>query len=136
MFDFYEDTKKNCAFIQVRKVINGLARLDHEQQCELLYFDESGFSPNPSVQYGWGRIDQTRAVTPLTHRQRVNVLGALRHDDQVVWTTQQRPTTRDDLVCLSKPRFARKQCGSYTDPYERPGSGQKQTIKHTECRLI
>jgi len=37
-------------------VIAALAQLDRERQCELLYFDESGFSPNPPVQYGWGRI--------------------------------------------------------------------------------
>jgi len=81
-------------------VIDALSRLDHEQQCELLYFDESGFSPNPPVQYGWGKIGQTRAVEPLAHRQRVNVLGALRHDGLLTWTTQQRPTTRDDVIAF------------------------------------
>ena len=81
-------------------MIGALARLDHEQQCELLYFDESGFSPNPPVQYGWGKTGQTRAVEPLAHRQRVNVLGALRHDGPLTWTTQQRPTTRDDVIAF------------------------------------
>jgi len=81
-------------------VIGALSRLDHERQCELLYFDESGFSPNPPVQYGWGKIGQTRAVEPLAHRQRVNVLGALRHDGPLTWTTQQRPTTRDDVIAF------------------------------------
>jgi transposase len=66
----------------------------------LLYFDESGFSPNPSLQYGWSRVGETRAVEPLAHRQRVNVLGALRHDSQLIWTTQQRPTTRDDVIAF------------------------------------
>ena len=79
-------------------MIAALAGLDQEQQCELLYFDESGFSPNPPVQYGWSRIGETRSVEPLAHRQRVNVLGALRHDGQLTWTTQQRPTTRDDVI--------------------------------------
>ncbi|MCD2516871.1 transposase [Massilia sp. G4R7] len=82
-------------------MIGALSRLDHERQCELLYFDESGFSPNPPVQYGWGRIGQTRAVEPLAHRQRVNVLGALRHDGLLTWTTQQRPTTRGDVIAFS-----------------------------------
>jgi hypothetical protein len=81
-------------------VIDALARLDREQRCELLYFDESGFSPSPPVQYGWGRTGQTRAVEPLTHRQRVNVLGALRHGGQLTWATQQRPTTRDDVIAF------------------------------------
>ena len=81
-------------------MIDALVRLDQEQRCELLYFDESGFSPNPLVQYGWGKIGQTRAVEPLAHRQRVNVLGALRHDGQPTWITQQRPTTRDDVIAF------------------------------------
>jgi transposase len=81
-------------------VIGELGRLDREHQCELLYFDESGFSPNPPVQYGWTLIGQTRAVEPLAHRQRVNVLGALRHDGPLVWTTQQRPTKRDDVIAF------------------------------------
>lgn len=79
-------------------MIGELGRLDREQRCELLYFDESGFSPNPPVQYGWTRIGQTRSVAPLAHRQRVNVLGALCHGGQLIWTTQQRPTTRNDVI--------------------------------------
>lgn len=81
-------------------MIAELSRLDHEQQCELLYFDESGFSPNPLVQYGWGKIGQTRALEPLAHRQRVKVLGPLRHNCSLTWTTQQRPTTRDDVIAF------------------------------------
>jgi hypothetical protein len=82
-------------------VTGALDGLDQEQQCELLYFDESGFSPNPPVQYGWSRIGQTRSVEPLAHRQRVSVLGALRHDGQLTWATQKRPTTRDDVIIFS-----------------------------------
>ena len=52
------------------------------------------------MQYGWTKIGQTRSVEPLAHRQRVNVLGALRHDGQLIWTTQQRPTTRDDVIAF------------------------------------
>lgn len=81
-------------------MIGDLRRLDREHRCELLYFDESGFSPNPPVQYGWTPIGQTRAVEPLAHRQRVNVLGALRHDGELVWNTQQRPTTREDVIAF------------------------------------
>ncbi|CAN7366783.1 hypothetical protein [Massilia sp. LjRoot122] len=43
-------------------------RLDHERPCELLYFDESGFSPNPPVQYR-EQIGQTRAFETLAHRR-------------------------------------------------------------------
>lgn len=28
------------------------------------------------------------------------MLGALRHDGQLIWTTQQRPTTRNDVIAF------------------------------------
>jgi transposase len=75
-----------------------LDQLARAGQCELLFFDESGFSPNPPLQSGWSPIGQTRSVEPLSHGERVNVLGALRHDGKLVWKTQQRPTVRDDVI--------------------------------------
>jgi transposase len=69
-------------------------------QCELFYFDESGFSPNQPIQYGWSHISQVRSVEPQAHRQRVNVLGALRQDGKLVWCTQQRPTLRNDVIAF------------------------------------
>lgn len=77
--------------------MNQLAR---QGECELLYFDESGFSPNPPVQSGWTRIGQTRSVEPKSHGERVNVLGALRHDGKLHWKTQRRPTVRDDVIAF------------------------------------
>jgi hypothetical protein len=88
------------AFERASRVIAELGLFDREQQCELLYFDESGFSPNPPVQYGWTRIGQTRSVDPQAHRQRVTVLGALRHDGQLTSATQQWPTTRDNAIAF------------------------------------
>lgn len=81
-------------------MIKGLHRRALDGQCELLYFDESGFSPNPPVQSGWSRIGQSRCVEPQGHRQRVNVLGVLRQDGQLRWETQQRPTVRDDVIAF------------------------------------
>jgi len=75
-----------------------LDQLARAGQCELLFFDESGFSPNPPLQSGWTLIGQTRSVEPLSHGERVNVLGALRHDGKLIWKTQQRPTVRDDVI--------------------------------------
>jgi hypothetical protein len=65
-----------------------------------MYFDESGFRPNPLLQCGWSRIGETRFVEPLAHRQRVNVLGVLRHDGKLIWAAQQRPTTREDVIAI------------------------------------
>ncbi|MFC0250899.1 transposase [Massilia consociata] len=47
-----------------------------------------------------GKLARPGSVEPLAHRQRVNVLGALRHDGPLTWTTQQRPTTRDDVIAF------------------------------------
>jgi transposase len=41
-----------------------------------------------------------RSVEPQAHRQRVNVLGALRQDGKLVWYTQQRPTVRNDVIAF------------------------------------
>ncbi|WP_409521864.1 transposase [Massilia sp.] len=45
-------------------------------------------------------MGQTRSVEPLAHRQRVNVLGALRHGGELIWSPQQRPTTRNDAIAF------------------------------------
>lgn len=79
-------------------MIEKFGGLDNANQCELFYFDESGFSPDPPVQYGWSPVGHSRAVEPQAHRERVNVLGALRHDGALIWTAQQRPTSRDDVI--------------------------------------
>lgn len=77
-----------------------MGQLAREGKCDLMYLDESGFSPNPPVQYGWTRIGQERCVTPESHRQRVNVLGALHYGGDLVWTTLQHTTTRTDVIAF------------------------------------
>lgn len=74
--------------------------LAHEGKCEMLYFDESGFSPNPPLQYGWSLVGQTRCVEPQSHKQRINVLGALRHSGELIWRAQQKSTVRDDVIAF------------------------------------
>jgi hypothetical protein len=81
-------------------VIASLRKLALAGQCELLCFDEAGFSPTPPVQYGWSRIGQSRCVEPQAHQQRVNVLGALNQDGKLTWVAQQRPTIRDDVLAF------------------------------------
>jgi hypothetical protein len=81
-------------------VIASLRKLALAGQCELLCFDEAGFSPNPPVQYGWSRIGQSRCVEPQAHQQRVNVLGALNQDGKLLWVAKQRPIIRDDVIAF------------------------------------
>jgi transposase len=86
------------AFGKAARIIDHLDRLACAGQCELLFFDESGFSPNPPLQAGWSPVGQTRSVALVSHGERVNVLGALRHDGTLRWKTQRRPTVRDDVI--------------------------------------
>jgi len=65
-----DEGSQRQAFERAGKIIEALGRLNHEQRCELLYFDESGFSPNPSFQYGWSRIGENRSEALLAHYQR------------------------------------------------------------------
>lgn len=67
-------------------------------QCSLLYFDESGFSHNPPVQYGCTPIGHARCAEAGVHRQRVNVLGTLGHDGKLTWAIKEQHTVRDDVI--------------------------------------
>jgi hypothetical protein len=69
-------------------------------QLALCFFDESGFSPNPPVQSGWSLRGQTRDVCPISHRQRVNVLGCLQKGVQLVWHTLTHTGARDDVIAF------------------------------------
>ncbi len=83
-----------------REILASLEARAQAGQCELLYFDETGFSPNPPVQYGWTRVGQTRWAQAGSHQQRVNVLGALRHDHQLIWHARQQRTVRQDVIAF------------------------------------
>ena len=74
----------------------------------MLFYDESGFSPDPPIQSDWSPIGQTRGVEPLSHGERVNVLGALRHDHTLYWRTQRRPTVRHDVIAFFDELAAQK----------------------------
>lgn len=92
--------RDHAAFERARDVLASLQARAQAGQCELLYYDEVGFSPNPPVQYGWGRIGQTRCAQAGSHRQRVNVLGALRHDHTLVWRLHDKRTVREDVMAM------------------------------------
>jgi transposase len=87
-------------FEHAMEILASLQARAQAGQCELLYYDEAGFSPNPPVQYGWTRVGKTRCAQAGSHRQRVNVLGALRHDRQLIWRAHQQRTVRDDVAAF------------------------------------
>lgn len=94
-------SKRNeSQFEHGREIIASLQARAQAGQCELWYVDETGFSPNPPVQYGWTRVGHTRCAQAGSHQQRVNVLGALRHDRQLIWHAHQQRTVRHDVTAF------------------------------------
>lgn len=66
----------------------------------LCFFDESGFSPNPPIQKGWSLRGQTREYCPVSHLQRVNVLGCLQKGVRLVWETLTHTVAREDVIAF------------------------------------
>jgi transposase len=93
-----KEQRNEADFERAQGVLTSLRAMALAGQCELLYFDETGFGPNPPLQYGWMPIGQTRAARSGKHDQRVNVLGALRHDRSLVWHMHDQHTTREDVM--------------------------------------
>lgn len=95
-----KDKRDAVAFEHASGVVASLQAMAQAGRCDLLYFDETGFSPNPPLQYGWTRIGHTRCAEAGVHRYRVNVLGALGHDGKLLWTVKQQRTVRDDVMAF------------------------------------
>ncbi|HSN23555.1 MAG TPA: IS630 family transposase [Methylomicrobium sp.] len=93
-------SRNEADFERGRAVIASLTQFARNEECELLYFDEAGFSPNPPVQYAWTPIGQTRCAQAQAHGQRVNVLGALRRCGGLTWSTVQGRVVRDDMIAF------------------------------------
>ncbi len=92
--------RDDAEFERATGIMASLQSMAENGTCDLLYFDEAGFSPNPPVQYGWTRIGQTRCAQAGSHNQRVNVLGALGHDNKLNWIAHEERTVRDDVIAF------------------------------------
>jgi len=69
-------------------------------QLTLYFFDESGFNPNPPLQSGWSLRGTTRSYCPVSHRERVNVLGCLQKGAGLVWETLTHTVQRTDVIAF------------------------------------
>ena len=66
--------------------------------CQLLYFDQSGFSASPPVQRGWSPIGEPHRVFPQPHCNR-SVLGALDFGANLLtYHTSKTTIKRSDVV--------------------------------------
>ena len=95
-----KDKRDDEAFECGSGIVASLQSLAQAGQCDLLYFDETGFSPNPPLQYGWTPIGQTQRAKAGAHRQRVNVLSALGHDGKLLWKVKEQHTVREDVIAF------------------------------------
>lgn len=66
-----------------QRELNELAQWHEQQEIDLYFGDQSGFSLIPTVPYGWQKIGEQRLL-PSQHSARHNVFGLLSRD-QVLW---------------------------------------------------
>lgn len=95
--------QKKCdadAVERFRLQLEAVSEQERTGQLALCFFDESGFSPTPPIQYGWSAQGQTRTCTPGSHRQRVNVLGCLQKGVRLTWESVAQPVKREHVIAF------------------------------------
>ena len=69
--------------------LTALLKLEDENKIKLYFADESGFSLNPTIPYGWQPIGETIGIVPQKSK-RLNVFGLMnRQNDFVSYSTTQ-----------------------------------------------
>src|SRR2546425_1176794 len=72
-------------------------------ECDVWYFDGSGFCLTPSIPYAWQLIGSVIEVPTATHNQRINILGFLtRHNALVPYVIEGRIDTAAVTACFEQ----------------------------------
>jgi len=72
-------------------------------ECDVWYFDGSGFCLTPSIPYAWQPIGSVIEVPTSTHNHRINVLGFLtRHNALVPYVIEGRVDTAVVIECFEQ----------------------------------
>ena len=72
-------------------------------ECDVWYFDASGFCLTPSIPYAWQPIDSVIEVPTSAHNKRINVLGFLtRHNDLFPYVIEGRVDTDVVIECFEQ----------------------------------
>ncbi|MGZ8237109.1 MAG: IS630 family transposase [Methylobacter sp.] len=91
-------------FAQSRQQLMVLAEQAQQQQIDLVYFDESGFTLEPCVPYAWQPVGETIEV-PCAKSNRLNVLGFMNKNGAFQsWVFGGSVTTAVVVACID--RFA------------------------------
>ncbi len=64
--------------------MNQLQQREASGECDLWYFDGTGFCLTPCIPYAWQPIGHTIEIPTSSHSQRVNVLGFLKRNNEFV----------------------------------------------------
>jgi hypothetical protein len=84
-------------------LIQHLHTRERHGECDVWYFDGSGFCLTPSIPYAWQPIGSVIEVPTSTHNKRLNVLGFLtRHNALVPYVIEGRVDTAVVIACFEQ----------------------------------
>lgn len=84
-------------------MIQHLHTRERHGECDVWYFDGSGFCLTPSIPYAWQPIGSVIEVPTSTHNKRLNVLGFLtRHNALVPYVIEGRVDTPVVIACFDQ----------------------------------
>lgn len=69
-------------------------------ECDLAFFDESGFSLNPPLRYGWAPQGVQPALAPQCHARRFNVIGLQHYQGALQWSGHWGTVTSGEIVAF------------------------------------
>ena len=86
-----------------KALIMGLQAREAHGECDLWYFDGSGFCLTPCIPYAWQPIGSVIAVPTSTHNRRINILGFLtRHQELCPYVIEGRVDTAVVVECFDQ----------------------------------
>ncbi|MEL7196627.1 MAG: IS630 family transposase [Bacteroidota bacterium] len=74
-----------------------LKQMEDNDEIELFFFDEAGFSLQPVVPYAWQRIGQTQII-PATQGKNFTVMGMINRKGQFQYQMRDKAPKTDDLI--------------------------------------
>ena len=98
--------RDEAAFREAEKALNTLKEQEDAGLIDLVYFDESGFSLQPVVPYGWQAPRRQILLPSSSHHRRINVLGFLQRNNRFnPYIAEDRVNGETVIACIDA--FAR-----------------------------
>jgi len=86
-----------------KTLIHRLHDRERRGECDVWYFDASGFCLTPSIPYAWQPLGAVIEVPTSTHNKRLNVLGFLtRHNALFPYVIEGRVDTEVVIECFEQ----------------------------------